>query len=395
MSPSHRHHRGGGAAHRRRPRAHDRAEAHRWPGAGHEGGQPGTARDRAGRQADAGTGAERARGTRGPHGPRRGQEVLPHSPARPELRGAVHRAEDVRDRHQSHRPSGAVSARRQDRAVRRRGRRQDGDHHGADPQHRHAPRGRVGVRRRRRTHARGQRPLAGDAGVRRHRPERLAQIQVRSHLRPDDRAAGRAPAGRTDRTNRSRVLPRRGRPGRAPVHRQHLPLHAGGLGSLGACSAACLRRWVTSPTWPPRWANCRSGSRPPRKVRSPPCRRSTCRPTTTPIRRRRPPSRTWTRPPSFRGPSPSWASTRPSTRWPPRRGSSTRASSARSTTRRRSRSSRSSSATRTCKTSSPSWASTSSPTRTSSSWRAPARSSASSRSPSTWPSSSPAARAST
>ncbi len=36
------------------------------------------------------------------------------------------------------------------------------------------------------------------------------------------------------RADRRRVLPRRGRQGRAALHRQHLPLHAGGLGSVGA-----------------------------------------------------------------------------------------------------------------------------------------------------------------
>jgi F0F1-type ATP synthase beta subunit len=34
------------------------------------------------------------------------------------------------------------------------------------------------------------------------------------------------------------------------------------------------------PTWPPRWASCRSASPPPRRARSPRCRPSTCPPTT-------------------------------------------------------------------------------------------------------------------
>ena len=78
-----------------------------------------------------------------------------------------------------------------------------------------------------------------------------------------------------------RVLPRRG-PGRAAVHRQHLPLHAGRLGSVGAARAACPRPWATSRRWRPRWASCRSGSPRPRRARSPRSRRSTCPPTTTP-----------------------------------------------------------------------------------------------------------------
>ncbi len=55
---------------------------------------------------------------------------------------------------------------RQDRPLRRRRRGQDGAHPGADQQHRHAARRRVGVRRRGRAHARGQRPLARDDRVR-------------------------------------------------------------------------------------------------------------------------------------------------------------------------------------------------------------------------------------
>ena len=63
-------------------------------------------------------------------------------------------------------------------------------------QHRHEARRRVGVRRRRRTHARGQRPLARVPGERRHRPEGPVQVARRAGLRTDDRAAGRASARR-------------------------------------------------------------------------------------------------------------------------------------------------------------------------------------------------------
>ena len=41
--------------------------------------------------------------------------------------------------------------------------------------------------------------------------------------------------------HRRRVLPRRGRPGRAALHRQHLPVHAGGLGGLGAARPHAVR----------------------------------------------------------------------------------------------------------------------------------------------------------
>ena len=65
-------------------------------------------------------------------------------------------------RHQGHRPARPVRQGRQDRPLRRRRRGQDGAHPGADQQHRHAARRPLGVRRRRRAHARGQRPLARD-----------------------------------------------------------------------------------------------------------------------------------------------------------------------------------------------------------------------------------------
>ena len=53
---------------------------------------------------------------------------------------------------------------------------------------------------------------------------------------------GRAPARRPDRPDDGRVLPRRGRPGRAALHRQHLPLRAGGLRGLGPARPHAERR---------------------------------------------------------------------------------------------------------------------------------------------------------
>ena len=96
---------------------------------------------------------------------------------------------DLRDRDQGDRPDRAVRQGRQDRPLRRRRRRQDGADPGADPQHRQAARRRLGLRRRRRAHARGQRPDARDDRVGRDR-------QGRARLRADERAAGRAPARR-------------------------------------------------------------------------------------------------------------------------------------------------------------------------------------------------------
>ena len=60
--------------------------------------------------------------------------------------------------HQGHRPDLPLHEGRQDRHLRRRRRRQDGHHPGADPQRRPGARGLLGVRRRRRAVARGQRP---------------------------------------------------------------------------------------------------------------------------------------------------------------------------------------------------------------------------------------------
>ena len=68
----------------------------------------------------------------------------------------------ARDRHQGHRPDLPVRQGRQDRPVRRRRRRQDRDDDGADQQHREGALGPVGVRRRRRAHARRQRLLSRD-----------------------------------------------------------------------------------------------------------------------------------------------------------------------------------------------------------------------------------------
>ena len=86
------------------------------------------------------------------------------------------------------------------------------------------------------------------------------------------------------------------------------------------CWGVCPPPWATSPPWRPRWASCRSASPPPAPARSPRCRRSTCRPMTTPTRPRWRPSPTWTPPSPWSAPSPKKAFTRRSTRWhPPRR----------------------------------------------------------------------------
>ena len=92
-----------------------------------------------------------------------------------------------------------------------------------------------------------------------------------------------------------RVLPRRG-PGRAPLHRQHLPLRAGGLRGVGAARPHAERGRL------PADARDRDGPAPgahhldARPARSRRCRRSTCRRTTSPTLRRRTRSPTSTRP---------------------------------------------------------------------------------------------------
>ena len=64
--------------------------------------------------------------------------------------------------------------------------------------------------------------------------EDLSPVQGRADLRPDERAARRARPRRPHRPDRRRAFPRPRRPGRAAVHRQHLPLHPGRLRGLGA-----------------------------------------------------------------------------------------------------------------------------------------------------------------
>ena len=159
----------------------------------------------------------------------------------------------VRDRHQGHRPAHAVRPRRQGRPVRRCRPGQDGHPHRADRPHRQRPRRLLGVRRRRRANPRRDRPLARNAGSqdRRHRPQRhRADLHG---LRPDERAARspspRRPLGPDD----GRVLPRRDRRRHAALHRQHLPLLAGGQRSVGPAGPHAVAPSVTSRRWPPRW----------------------------------------------------------------------------------------------------------------------------------------------
>ena len=60
-------------------------------------------------------------------------------------------------------------------------------------------------------------------------------------LRPDGRAAGNASARRPVGPDDGGVLPRRAEAGRAALHRQHLPLHAGRLRGLDAARPHAVR----------------------------------------------------------------------------------------------------------------------------------------------------------
>ena len=240
---------------------------------------------RPGRQGDARPDLQPARRAdrRGRRG--RGRGALADPPPGPRGRGPHPDAGDPRDRDQGRRPARPVRQGRQGRPVRRRRRRQDGADPGADPQHRRGARGPVGVLRRRRALARGQRPLARDEGVRRAR-------QDDARLRPDERASRGAAPRRALRPDDGRVLPRGGRPGRAAVHRQHLPLRPGRLRGLGAARADALRGRLPADPGDGDGRAPGADHLDPARARSPRSRRSTSPPTTSPTRRRRRCSRT-------------------------------------------------------------------------------------------------------
>ena len=159
------------------------------------------------------------------------------APLDPRVRAQVRRAlafrGAARDGHQGDRPGGSVRQGRQGRPLRRRRRRQDRDDARAHQQHRDAALGPVGVRRRGRAHSRGQRLLPRDERRQGHRAGRPVEVESGDGVRPDERAAGQPPAGGADGPHHGRKFPRRG-PRHPALHRQHLPLHARGHGSVGA-----------------------------------------------------------------------------------------------------------------------------------------------------------------
>ena len=153
-------------------------------------------------------------------------------------------------------------------------------------------------------------------------------------------------------------------PGRAAVHRQHLPVRAGRLRGVRAPGPHAVAGGL------PADARVRDGPAAGADHLDPQGLghlgaghlRAGGRPHRPGARRRRSP--TSTRPRCSRARSRRRASTRRSTRWTRRPRSSSRTSSARSTSTSPTRSRRCCSATASCRTSSPSSASTSSPTRT-------------------------------
>ena len=118
-----------------------------------------------------------------------GEPVDEAGPINMEARRAIHQptpsyveqsteAQILDHRHQGRRPARALRQGRQDRPVRRRGRRQDGADPGTDQQRRQDPRRQFGVRGRRRTHPRGQRPLSRIHRIRRSTP--IPTIPIRA-----------------------------------------------------------------------------------------------------------------------------------------------------------------------------------------------------------------------
>ena len=202
-----------------------------------------------------------------------------HPPAGAGICRPVDRGADPGHRHQGARPARALCQGRQDRPVRRRRRRQDRAHPGTDQQHRQGAWRLLGVRRRRRAHPRGQRPLSRVHRVRRQQEGRRRRLEGGARLRPDERAAGRARPRRPDRPDRRRVFPRPG-PGRAVLRRQHLPLHPGRLGSVGAARPHPVGRRLPADARHRHGRAAGAHHHDHTRARSPRCRRSTCRPTT-------------------------------------------------------------------------------------------------------------------
>ena len=212
-------------------------------------------------------------------GPVNGVEMRPIHAAAPAYVDQSTEAQILDHRHQGYRPAGALRQGRQDRPVRRRRRRQDGAHPGTDQQRRQGAWRLFGVRRRRRAHPRRQRPLSRVHRIRRQQEGRRRRLEGGAGVRPDERAAGRPRPCWPDRSDRRRIFPRPG-PGRAVLRRQHLPLHAGGFGSVGAARPYSFGRGLSADARHRHGRAAGAHHHHAPRVRSPRCRPSTCPPTT-------------------------------------------------------------------------------------------------------------------
>ncbi len=163
---------GAGAGRAHRPLHRD--GQHRRPGPRQRGARHRRADQRPRRPRDAGPHPERARRADRRARPGRRQDDLPDPSRRAVVRGPGDLGRSAGDRDQGGGPAGPLPEGRQDRPVRRRRRRQDGADPGADQQHRQGPWRRVRVRRRRRAHPRGQRPVSRDGRRRRDQARREA-----------------------------------------------------------------------------------------------------------------------------------------------------------------------------------------------------------------------------
>ena len=168
--------------------------------------------------------------------------------------------------------------------------------------------GQVGVLRRGRAHARRQRSLSRDQGSG-HSSTPCALIYGQMNEPP----GARLRVGLSGLTV-AEYFRDVENAGRARVHRQHLPLHAGRLRSVRAARPHAERRGLPADAGDGDGRPAGAHHVDDATARSRRCRRSTFRPTTSPIRRRRPRSRTSTRRSCSRARSRSSASIRPSIR---------------------------------------------------------------------------------
>ena len=78
------------------------------------------------------------------------------------------------------------------------------------------------------------------------KPGKPAEVESRADLRADDGAPWRASPRGVDGADGRGIFPRRRGCGHAVVHRQHFPLHASGIGSVGAARPHAQRRRLST-----------------------------------------------------------------------------------------------------------------------------------------------------